>query len=253
MSRSLNYTVQRVLEKLNLDPVNSINDTEDSMLVAREAESTFFDLLSRGTWPFQETLIKVDSVSDTANPTALKLSEEIDSISSVRYDVTTSADEDQVYRTISYMEPEDFLEMVYSRNTSNDNVMVADVFGTDIFVYNDQMPNYYTTFDNEYLILDSYDASESSTLLGSKTVCKGVTIPTWTESDDFIIPVDKKFYPLYLSALTSACSVMLLNVQNIEEERRQSRAISRLRREAYRTETESFPKFRFGRKGNGLS
>ena len=46
MSRTLLYTVQRVLEKLNLDPVNSINDTEDALLISREAESTFYDLMT---------------------------------------------------------------------------------------------------------------------------------------------------------------------------------------------------------------
>lgn len=253
MSRSLNYTVQRVLEKLNLDPVNSINDTEDSILIAREAESTYYDLLSRGTWPFQEELIKVQSVSDTNNPTALKLGANVDKIVSLRYDITASGADNKEYRRITWLEPEDFLEMVYSRNTGTDEAEISNFFGTEIFVYNNKMPTYYTSFDNEYLVLDSYDSNESNTLLGSKTVCKAEVVPSWQISDEFIIPLDDKFYPLFLSALTSACSVMLLNTQNVEEERRQMRAISRVRQEAYRTEAESFPKFKYGRKGNGIS
>ena len=38
-----------------------------------------------------------------------------------------------------------------------------------------------------------------------------------------------------------------------EDERRQARGISRMRRESIRTEMETFPKFKYGRKGNGLS
>lgn len=253
MSRTLNYTVQRVLEKLNLDPINSINDTEDAILVAREAESTFFDLLSRNTWPNQEKLIKVQSVSNTQNPTALILGEMVDQIESIRYNVTEDNSDQTVYRRMIWLEPDDFLQMVHSRNTENDNVDVALMDGIELFVYNDKMPEYYTSFDNKYLILDSYDKSVSSTLLGSKTICYGSVIPVWSVTDEYIIPVNERFYPLFLSALTSACSVMLLNTQNPEEERRQMRAISRLRQEAYRTEAESFPRFKYGRKGSGLA
>lgn len=253
MSRTLNYTVQRVLDKLNLDPVNSINDTEDSMLIAKEAESTYYDLLSRGTWPFQEKLIKVQSVSDINNPTCLKLGDNVEKIVSLRYDITEAGDLNKEYRRITWLEPEEFLETVYSRNTSSDEVDIVDFFGTELFVYNNKAPVYYTSFDNEYIVLDGYVAEESGTLLGSKTVCKAEVSPAWELSDEFVIPLDGKFYPLYLSALTSACSVMLLNTQNPEEERRQMRAISRLRKEAYSTEADNFPKFNYGRKGNGIS
>lgn len=253
MAETLIYTVQRVLDKLNLDPVNSINDTEDALLVAKEAETTYYDLLSRGEWPYQEGLVTVESVSDTNNPTALRLSDNVERIKSLRYDITETDDTSKTYRRICWLEPEAFLEKVYARNTELDEVEVADFFGTEVFVINNKMPEYYTSFDDEYLLLDSYDSEESSTLIGSKTVCTATTIPSWLLDDTFIIPLNKKFYPLYLSALTSACSVMLLNTQNIEEERRQQRAISRLRQNAYRTEMQDFPKFRFGRKGNGLS
>lgn len=253
MSRTLNYVVQRVLEKLNLDPVNSINDTEDSLLVSREAESTYYDLLSRGTWPFQEGLIKVQSLSDTGNPTTLKMADKIDKIKSVRYDITEAGASNKDIRELCWLEPEEFLSMVYSRNTGDNSVDVVNMFGTELFVYNDRAPTYYTSFDSSHLVMDAYNSSEEVTLLGSKTICKATVIPVWVQDDEYIIPVDDKFFPLYLSALTSACSVMLLSVQNIEEERRQARAISRIRREAYKTEAEVFPKFKFGRKGNGVS
>lgn len=251
MARTLNYTVQRVLEKLSLDPVNSINDTEDSVLIANEAESTFYDLLSRNTWPNQEQLIKVQSVSFLDNPTCLKLSDNVDKITSLRYNIAKVGEEPK-YRKIQWLEPEAFLELSYSRNPELSSVKIADFFDTELFVLNNKAPEYYTSFDNTYIVLDSYDSDISGTLLGERTVCKGVVIPSWEVSDEFVIPLEEKFFPLYLSALTSACSVMLLNAQNPEEERRQMRAISRLRQEAYRTEAESFPKFNYGRKGNGL-
>lgn len=253
MSRTLLYTVQRVLEKLNLDPVNSINDTEDSLLISREAESTFYDLESRADWPDKIDLIEVTSVSDLNNPTALQLDERVHYIKTLRYDITVPEDTGKVIREIRWCEPEKFLELLYSRNTSSVDVKEAVYKNIPLFVFNNKQPEFYTSFDNEILILDSYDSGVEDTLIGTKSVCYGKTNPTWSQDDTFVIPVQDSVYPLYLAALSSACSIYLNSEVNQEDERRQSRNIARMRHESIRTELEYFPKFRYGRKGNGLA
>ena len=253
MNRTLLYTVQRVLEKLNLDPVNSINDTEDALLISREAESTFYDLMTRAEWEDKVDLIEVNSVSDLSNPTALKLSQEVYNIKSLRYDVTTADDNNKLLRKIKWLEPEDFLEKSYHLNSSETNVVEVTYKDIPLLVRNDEMPNYYTSFDNQTLILDSYDADTEDTLIGTKTVCYGTAVPSWSELDTFVIPLQDSLYPLYLSMLASACSIYMNSEVNQEDERRQARGISRMRREQIRTEMEYFPKFKYGRKGNGLA
>lgn len=253
MSRTLLYTVQRVLEKLNLDPVNSINDTEDALLVSREAESTFYDLMTRGEWEEKVDLIEVTSVSDLNNPTALVLADEVSNIKSLRYDVTTADDDNKLFRKIQWLEPEDFLEKSYRLNTSEDNVVEVNYKDIPLLVKNDVMPHYYTSFDNQTLILDSYDSDTEDTLVGTKSICYGTAIPSWSQSDTFVVPVQDSLYPLYLSMLASACSIYMNSEVNQEDERRQARGISRMRREQIRTEMEYFPKFKYGRKGNGLA
>jgi len=253
MQRTLLYTTQRVLEKLNLDPVNGISDTEDALLISREAESTFYDLMTRAEWKDKVDLIEVNSVSDTNNPTALELGTETHTISSVRYDVTTADDDHKIIRRIRWQDPENFLENSYTYNTSKDNVKESTYGDIIFFVKNDEMPNYYTSFDNKTLILDSYDSSIESSLIGSKSIVYGETVPTWLQDDNFVIPVPDNLYPLYLSMLASACSIYMNSEVNQEDERRQARGISRMRREQIRTELEYFPKFKYGRHGNGLA
>lgn len=253
MERTLLYTVQRVLEKLNLDPVNSINDTVDSLLVSREAESTFYDLMTRAEWEDKIDLIEVTSVSDLSQPTTLKLDGDVHNITSLRYDVTTAEDTNKVIREIMWLEPEDFLNMSYSLNSSNDNVDVVEYKDIPLLIINDRMPMYYTSFDNEYLVFDSYHKDTEDTLIGTKTVCYGKKVPTWLQDDNFVIPVQDSLYPLFLSMLASACSIYMNSEINQEDERRQARGMSRMRREQIRTELEYFPKFKYGRKGNGLA
>lgn len=253
MKRTLLYTVQRVLEKLNLDPVNSIEETVDSLLVSREAESTFYDLMTRAEWEEQIDLLKVTSVSDLSQPTVLKLDTDVHNITSFRYDVTTPDDDNKIIREITWLEPEDFLKRSYQLNSSNDEVDEVLYKDIPILIVNNRMPKYYTSFDNEFLVFDSYDKDVEDTLVGSKTICYGKTVPSWLQEDEFEIPVQDSLFPLYLSMLASACSIYMNSEVNQEDERRQARAMSRMRREQIRTELEYFPKFKYGRKGNGLA
>lgn len=253
MNRTLLYTVQRVLEKLNLDPVNSISDTEDSLLVSREAESTFYDLMTRAEWEEKIDLIEVNSLSNLNNPTALELDDDTHNITSLRYDVTTAEDDHKIIRELTWLEPEEFLKRSYHWNTANDEVTEVTYRDVPLFVLNNKMPEYYTSFDNKTLILDSYHSDTEDTVVGNKTICYGKQVPSWSESDTFVIPIQDSLYPLYLSMLASACSIYMNSEVNQEDERRQARGISRMRREQIRTELEYFPKFKYGRKGNGLA
>jgi hypothetical protein len=253
MNRTLLYTVQRVLEKLNLDPVSSIVDTTDSLLVTREAESTFYDLMSRAEWEDKEDLLQVLSGSDVENPTMLVIKENVHNITSLRYDVTTAEDTSTKIRTIYWVEPEEFLERSYRLNSESDNVKRVSYKGNLLFVTTDVMPEYYTSFDNKILILDSHNKNVEDTLIGTKSICKGKVVPEWLEDDTFIIPVQDSLYPLFLSMLASACSLYMNSTINQEDERRQARGISRMRREQIKTELEYFPKFKYGRNGNGLA
>lgn len=253
MERTLLYTVQRVLEKLSLDPVVSINDTEDALLISREAESTFYDFMTRAEWPDKVDLIEVTSLSDITNPTSVLMEGDIHHISSVRYDVTTSEDNSRIIRELYWIEPEEFLEKSYSLNSEEDSVTEADYNGKVVLVRNDRMPTYYTSFDNKTLVFDSHHSATEDTIIGTKTVCYGKSVPSWLQDDNFVIPVQDSLYPLYLAMLSSACSIYLTSQPSQEDERRQMRGMSRMRREAYRTEMEYFPKFRYGRKGNGLA
>lgn len=253
MDKTLLNTVQRVLDKLNLDPVNSISDTEDSLLIAREAETTFYDMSTRADWPDQIDLVEINSVSDLSNPAALSLDDNVEYFDSLRYDVTTADDDNKVIRRICWLSPEDFLEKMYTRNTSNDNIVEGTYKNIPLLIQNDKMPEYYTSFDNKMLILDSYHSATEDSLQGHKTICYAKTIPSWLQDDTFVVPVQDSLYPLFIASLASACSQYLNSEFNQEDERRQQRGISRMRREAVRTEMEKFPKFNFGRKGNGLA
>jgi len=253
MARTLNYTVQRVLEKLDLDAVDSINDSQDAILVAREAEDTFFDLVSRNEWPERYDLIEVESVSDTNLPTALRLPTKVLRVSSLRYDTTDpSTDTADEIKNLEQLDPEDFLDLVYSRRSDSDEVTEATYKGSPLYLLNNQAPTYFATFDNEFIIMDSWIQTVETTVQGSKTIARASAVPVWEHDDDYAIPLDNVTYPLFLAELTSACSVYLNGAQSLEDERRRRLGISRMRRKAFRTDKD-IKKNLYGRLGNGVS
>lgn len=252
MNRTLLYTVQRVLEKLNLDPVNSIADSEDALLISREAETTFYDMMTRAEWKQNLELLKLDSVSDLFQPTVLYLPAHVHKVSSVRYDCT-ELNKNKDIRTIKFLEPEEFLDRSYCLNSDKDNVVQMLVNGVMVMIEDDKHPRYYTSFDNEFLVFDSYNKEISDTILAANTICYGEIVEPWLEEDTFVIPLQDNIYPLYLASLSAACSMYMNSEVSQEDERRAARGISRMRREQIRSELDYFPKFKYGRRGNGLA
>jgi len=252
MNRTLGYAVQRVLEKLDLDSVNSINDSQDAILIAREAENTYYDLISRNDWPERYDLIEIDSVSDVSNPTALRLPDNLIEMKWLAYDITKLTDTRDSIEHLEKVSPDEFLKRVYNRDSSDTNVITVQYNNTPLYIINDKAPEYYTSFDNEYVILDSWDVTQETTVQGNKTVALASTLPNFSIEDEFVIPLDALTFPLFLAELAATMSVHLNGQQAIEEERRRNRGISRLRRESFRTQQESLSN-KFGRHGNGRS
>lgn len=246
MSRTLNYAVQRVMEKLDLDPINSINDSPDSILVAREAEDTLYDLFNRNDWPSQFSILEVESMGDTSNPTGLRLPENVTKVCSVRYNVTTASDTDTIYKELKELEPEEFLRRSYNLKSSDTDTQSSTYSSSEFFIKNDKMPEYFTVMDNSVILCDSFDNTVESTLQGAKTVCRAASVPTFVMDDDYVLPLDHKMFPLFLAELTSACSLELVRSPAPEAERRRNRGMSQLREHAYRTNMPNF-KNNFGR------
>lgn len=234
MQRSLLYIVQRVLAKLDLDEVNSIEDTVESEQIAHEAEITYYDLLSRNDWPHLNNVMTLDSVAGDNNRVVLKLPTNVVEIKDVRYDIT---DPDvnsgqRATRKIQYLEPKDFLDRTACRNSTLDTTTEQTINGVVFLIKTDKDPDYWTTFDNETLVFDSYDSEIETTLTGSKAQVLAKQLPTFTISDTFVPDLPAQMFPLYISELSAACSIYLRNEVSQPDERRSNRAISRMRRKS---------------------
>lgn len=203
--------VQKVLDSVNSDEVNSIGDTIESLKVANVLEDVFFNLITNKHIPETEGLLKLDSLSDVNYPNYLRLPSRVNRIISVRYDKAETSDDAPQYREIVYLCPEDFLMKMTHRIPTDDNIQIVNDINTGVrlLVYNDRHPHYWTSFDDEYMVFDSYLNTMDSTLQNSKTMVVARRIPEFRKEDSFTPDIDDNLFPLLLNEVKAWAHVEL--------------------------------------------
>ena len=207
MKMTLLEIVQAVLSRAEDDEVNSIDDSEPSLLCAQRAKEEYFDLVNDVDWPHLNTVTQLASVSDATQPTVLSIPDTVvlmDVEGVIQYDITTSSDDNTKFRELVYKTPGDFLRYLANRNDSDSAVTKYTGYqGIPLLIRTDTMPTYWTTFDDEYVVCDSFYSTDETWLQGTKTTIKAKKIPTWTEDDDFIPDLPDNLFPMYLSKVTT--------------------------------------------------
>lgn len=241
--------VQTILTSMDSDDVNTISQTEESLQVVDMIEATLFELYSQREWPHLKNTCQLESLADVNFPTTLKLPDLVGSIDCFKYDITEAADTNKKYRDLKWLEPCDFVDMTLERNTSDTDVDIVNVKNgnTPIWIKNDVMPTWWTSFDDEHATLDSYDKNEESTVQGVNTIVHCVTSPSFTASDTFVPDLPEKAFPLLLAESQRACHIFLKQQDSPLDAKRALRGMNRLKDKDWRAHSGK-KTLNFGRK-----
>lgn len=200
MKKSLLEIVKDILSDTDSEDVNSISDTVEALQVAKIVESTFYDIISTRSVPEHQSLIKLTSLSDSAYPTHFVMEDNQATVTDIWYDVGPGATYE--YRKLKYLDPVDFIQLVDKRGSGY--TLVQDkVAGTWLRILNDSQPNYYTSFDDDHIVMDSFDSTVDTTLQESKIRALGVTYPTFPISDSYVPDVDANHFPYLIQEAKS--------------------------------------------------
>ena len=232
---SLLEMVQDILSDMDADEVNSINDTVESVQVAQIIKTCYFEMLSNRNWPHMRKLLQLESIGDITKPNYLKLPENLKQLDAFKYDVRKLVGDKVDIKDISFKEPDAFLRYTSQRNSlSTDVTTVTDFSGTSLLILNDVAPTYWTSFDDVYIITDSYNESLESTLQESKTQCIAYVYPTWTKTDSFVpdLPIDA--FSALLEESKSTAFITLKQMANQKAEQKAGRQQRWLSRKAWR-------------------
>ena len=227
--------VQEILSEMNSDEVNSIGDTVEAMQVAQIIETTYENIMSDRLWTHTLNLFQLEASTTTSKPTHMRIQDNIIKTEWIKYNKATATDTLKKFSEVEYKAPEDFLILLNGRdNTSSTIDTVVDDSGIDLFIINDKAPTFYTSFDDEYLIFDSYDSGVESTLQKSKTMGYAYIEPAWSTTDTFIPDLPSKYFPYLLAEAKSTCFVSIKQDPNEKVEQISRRQRTRTAREHFR-------------------
>jgi len=249
---SLLKVVQKTLEALGSDEVNSIGDTPEAEQIAQIAEDSYYDILNQHEWPWLMQVTTLESVADADLPTYLRIPDEVVRIDQFKYYKTDETDVDvgdlALSNEVCWLKPTTFLNYVQQRNTQSDNVdvMLTDE-GVRIPILTDTRPTYWTSFDDKYVVCDAFNSDIESTLEGNRSQVLVKRIVDFEMEDSFTPDAPIHFFQAWLHDVIATAFQYLRQEAAPQAERKSRRGLAVLRREASRTSQDD-GKVRFGRR-----
>lgn len=248
MKMTLLEMVQDILNDLDSDSVNSISDTIESEQVAQIIKTCYSEMIGNRNWPHLKKLFQLEHAGDLAKPNYLKIPVNLKELVFFKYECQ-GEDEKVLIRQIHYKTPEDFLSFISNRDSEDTNTtVVTDYGGSKLLIRNDQAPTYYTTFDDFYIVTDSYDKAVDDTLKKSKTQCLGYLMPSWEMTNSHVPNLPHEAFPALLAEAKSTAFVAIKQMANQKAEQKATRQQRWLSRKAWRVQG-GVEYEDFGRKG----
>ena len=191
--------------------ISTIDDGIEAQQVASIAEKVFYDLNNDifGN-NHLDSLVQLEALADSTKPNYLKLPDAAADIKhdAVMYDISSDVANIEM-NEIEYMTPLDFLALIGKKKASTSNQVVTDFGGYRMTIDNDTAPKYYTSFDDSYIICDSFDSSVDSTLQSSKSGIITQLQRSFTQSDTYVIDFPEWFHTTYLNQVMAEASAAL--------------------------------------------
>jgi len=239
--------VQDILSDMDSDEVNSISDTVESLQVAQIVRDVYFNIIQTKLFPTSKKLFSLTPYSDQTKPTHFHIPNNVYRIDWIKYDVRDSRTGKKSFSEITYLEPTEFVDTVYLRDSNESNIQVVTENGIELFIKNDSAPSYWTSFDDNTIIFDSFDSSLDNTLQESKLVAYGEVEPKWEMTNDFVPELPTRAFPYLLSEAKSVCFIKIKQEGSEKDELESRRQRARLARVKQKTGSDIyFPNY--GRK-----
>ena len=229
MKSTLLQVVQSILSDMDSEDVNAIADSVEAQQVASVVEDTYFNIIAARDIPEHNKLIPLVSLSSTARPTHFTYPARTKQLMRVDYNIGTASVPD--YREIVYVEPLVFMDRM---DQTAKKVTTVDQ-SVELFVGNDKDPSYYTSFNDNHIIMDAYDASVEANLASNKTRAFCAIYPTFSQTDSFAIDLDQTLMPLLLAEAKSACMSLFKGGSDPKIEQSARRLKSYVQNDQYKT------------------
>jgi len=234
MKTTLLELVQSILSDMDSEAVNSISDSVEAQQVASVIEDTYYNIISNRDIPELKRIITLTSLSDSTRPTHFKYPENVKQLEEIRYNIALSGG--VTYAVVPFIDPLEFIARQSTDEDATAIIQVPDVDTSAVFlIRNDTMPTYYTSFDDEHIVFNAYDASVEAIMQASKTMAYGTVYPTFSITDAFEPHLDDNMMPYLLAESKSVCFSLFKSGSDPKVEQAARRLKSYVQNDMYRT------------------
>lgn len=235
----MNYTlleiVQKILSDMDSEEVNSISDSVEALQIASVVEDTFYNIISTREVPEHKKLITLTALSDIDRPTHFTYPSNTKEIEKLFYN--TSTDGSYNFTPVYYQAPLDFLNRLPSTVVSTTKLVIYGDYR--LIITTNRMPRFYTSFDDDSIVMDSHDSTIDTTLTAVKTRAYGTVYPTFSIADDFIPDLDNTMMPLLLAESKSTCFSLFKSGPDLKVEQAARRLKSTMLNDVYKSRQEN--------------
>lgn len=186
--RTVLELIQDIITETGGDAINSISDTIEASDVGTILKQVYSEIVDEYSLPSTRTVQALLGLADTNKPNIMKIPDGSYDIVWLKYDNRTGVSSNIAYAPIEYRTPEEFMTMVSSgpsTDTTNYKVVMWDT-NVPMIINKKHGPQFWTSFDDKYIVFDSYNSSVDSTLQSSKSMIYVETRPVLTVSNTFV-------------------------------------------------------------------
>ncbi len=247
---TLIQVVHKTLEALGLNEANSISDTVEAEQIATMAQDAYYELMNQAEWPHLMSLKQLESVSDSTKPNYLRIPDDVVRIDQIKYDNTDPLGSAPLLLKIEeakWVSNEAFLDIVQARNTEQENVIIVTDFSGVRYPINDNTkPQFWTSFDDEFVVFDGFVVDVDSTLQGNKSQALCKVIPDFVIADSTVADMPAHIFQIWIAEVKSTAMLYMRQEVSAKDEQRARRGLAVSRRDASRTD-DNDGKIKYGR------
>lgn len=237
MKMTLLEMVQDIHNDLDLDFVNSIDDTVEASQVAQIIKTTYFAMMSNRNWPHLRELVTLTPSNNSALPTHMSVQDNTKELEFINYNCQKDGETRLRYKPMKWLEPDAFLRKQNTLNTDNVHTdVVVDPTGIQIQILTNKNPEFFTSFDDKTIVFDSYDSEVDSTLQESKVQAMAYVMPTWNAFDSFVPDLPEEAFISLLEESKSKASLKLKQAADQKAEQESVRQRNWLSRKAWKVQ-----------------
>lgn len=222
--------VQDILSSMDSDNVNSVSDTVESQQVMDILQASYYEIMSRRDWQHTRTFGQLVAVSDSEQPNKIALPANTSRVICFKYRSDTVEDTREKWKEVRYVDPCEFVDKLQARDNTDSAIQEVITDGlVKLYVKNDQAPNIWTSFDNEFIYTDAYDNGVDDTLQQSRSSIVYLKEETFVLGDTAIQSLPMNMFPLLLAEAKSVAHLQLRQQPNQKAEQAASRQFNRLK------------------------